>query len=312
MSKSKRGNIASAKVIQFPVKLAFAVTAHKIQGQTVKKPRKVVVDLRSVFQPAMAYVMLSRVESIEQLFILDKFVETKIYGNQDAIRELEKMNKMSMNEKPSNWYDKKKEQTRISLLNCGSIRPQHAHLSQDRTLTISDAVCLTETWLWTDEDTSRFELDGFTAHHNAAGRGRGVSVYYNKEKFTHKLDMKEEKVQLIILTGKQVDLIIVYKAPAGTDSLLQTQLQTVINLDRPTLICGDFNMCFIDNRNNRTTRFLTQIGFKQLVHDATHIEGGHIDHVYVLNLRVNINLYSPYFTAKDHDALCISIPETEE
>ena len=124
--------------------------------------------------------------------------------------------------------------------------------------------------------------------------------------------MKEEKVQLIKMTGKQVDLIIVYKAPAGTDSLLQTQLQTVINLDRPTLICGDFNMCFIDNRNNRTTRFLTQIGFKQLVRDATHIEGGHIDHVYVLNLRVNIDLYSPYFTAKDHDALCISIPETEE
>ena len=71
LSKSKRGSIATAKVIQFPIRLAFAATSHKIQGQTVKKPRKVVIDLESVFQPAMAYVMLSRVESIEQLYILD-------------------------------------------------------------------------------------------------------------------------------------------------------------------------------------------------------------------------------------------------
>ena len=89
----------------------------------------------------MAYVMLSRVESIEQLFILDEFDETKIYGNQDAIRELEKMNKISINEKPSYWYNTGLRQARISLLNCGSLRPQHEHISEDRTLTISDAIC---------------------------------------------------------------------------------------------------------------------------------------------------------------------------
>ena len=71
-------------------------------------------------------------------------------------------------------------------------------------------------------------------------------------------------------------------------------------------------MCFIENRNNKSTQFLLQNGFKQLVHDATHIEGGHIDHVYIRNVLVDIEMYSPYFTAKDHDALCISIHETEE
>ena len=145
-------------MIQFPVKLAFAATAHKIQGQTVKSPRKVIVDIRSVFQPAMAYVMLSRVESIEQLYILEKFDESKIYGNHQAIMELEKMNKISVNVKPSLWNNLKVLSTRISVLNCGSIRPQLPHIRSDKVLTISDVICLTETWIWSDEETERLEL----------------------------------------------------------------------------------------------------------------------------------------------------------
>ena len=235
-----------------------------------------------------------------------------MYGNKDAIEELEKMNKISINKKPSIWFDKKARQTRVSVLNCGSIRPQHSHISKDVTLTISDAICLTETWIWNDEDTSRYELEGFIAHHNAAGRGKGISVYYKRDQFTHTQDIKEEKVQLTKMTGKQMDLIIVYKAPAGKDSTLKNQLEATISFERPTLVCGDFNMCFIDNSKNRSTQFLREHGFKQLVHDATHIEGGHIDHVYIWDLIVNVELYSPYYTAKDHDALCISIPETEE
>ena len=171
------------------------------------------------------------------------------------------MNKISINKKPSIWFDMKAKQTCVSVLNCGSIRPQHSHISEDSTLTISDAICLTETWIWNDEDTSRYELEGFTAHHNAAGRGKGISVYYKSDKFTHTQDIKEEKVQLTKMTGKQMDLIIVYKAPAGKDSTLKSQLQATIGFERPTLVCGDFNMCFIDNSKNKSTEFLREHGF---------------------------------------------------
>ena len=69
-------------------------------------------------------------------------------------------------------------------------------------------------------------------------------------------------------------------------------------------------MCFIDNRGSRTTKFLLDNGFKQLVHKATHIDGGHIDHAYLkteYSIPVKVDTYSPYYTAKDHDALCISM-----
>ena len=39
------------------------------------------------------------------------------------------------------------------------------------------------------------------------------------------------------------------------------------------------------------------------------IEGCHIDHVYVLGLQAHVELYSPYYTAKDHDGLLITIKD---
>ena len=312
MSKSKKSPVANARVTQFPIRLAFATTSHKIQGQTVKKPRKVVIDLRSVFQAAMAYVMLSRVESIEQLFILEEFDGRKIYGNPDAIEELNKMNKISVNENPSQWKDTRLAQTRIGILNCGSLRPKFEHIKADDNFAISDVIGLTETWLWENEDKSIFELLGFQAHHNCFGKGRGVSVYYKEELFKHDIDITEEKLQITKLVSTNLDIIIVYMSPKGNESELQRYLEEIIEIDKKTLVCGDFNRCYIDNKNNKATQFLEEKKFQQLVNQATHIDGGHIDNVYFKSEEIsktNIRLYSPYYTAKDHDALLISIKE---
>ena len=66
---------------QFPLRLAFAATAHKVQGQTVKKPNHLVLNLKTVREAAQAYVMLSRVQELNQLFILDSVYANKIYSS---------------------------------------------------------------------------------------------------------------------------------------------------------------------------------------------------------------------------------------
>lgn len=55
-----------ASVKQFPVKLGYAITIHKSQGQTFDA---VVVDLSQCFIPGLGYVALSRVKNIDNLVI---------------------------------------------------------------------------------------------------------------------------------------------------------------------------------------------------------------------------------------------------
>ena len=55
------------RVVQFPIKLAYAFTIHKSQGQTYDN---IVLDLRShIFAPGQLYVALSRVRSLNGLYL---------------------------------------------------------------------------------------------------------------------------------------------------------------------------------------------------------------------------------------------------
>lgn len=56
----------TATVEQFPIKLGYAITVHKSQGQTFDA---VEVDLSKCFTPGLGYVALSRVRSIDDLIV---------------------------------------------------------------------------------------------------------------------------------------------------------------------------------------------------------------------------------------------------
>ena len=87
---------ATANVIQFPVTLAFAITSHKIQGQTISSPKNVVQDLNSIFEDAQAHVMLSRVQQLDQIFILDSFDERTIRTSPIGLAELNRLQHQSI------------------------------------------------------------------------------------------------------------------------------------------------------------------------------------------------------------------------
>ena len=91
---SRKANIvigSSAKLIQYPLILAYAVTVHKIQGQTIERQWKCVIDLMSVFEGAQAYIILSRVKELEQIFILGELPENKIYPIPKALDKINRL-----------------------------------------------------------------------------------------------------------------------------------------------------------------------------------------------------------------------------
>ena len=88
-SKTSQGVKANIAIVQqFPLILSFASTTHKIQGQTILAPAKVAIDLRSVFGPNQAYVMLGRVQRRDQLFIIGELPENKITVDNEAKKQL--------------------------------------------------------------------------------------------------------------------------------------------------------------------------------------------------------------------------------
>ena len=82
-------------------------------------------------------------------------------------------------------------------------------------------------------------------------------------------------------------------------------------MDKDVLIAGDFNICYMKNKTNKISKMLENEGFQQLVQHPTHIQGGHIDHVYwrggerIGSKTATLERYSPYYS--DHDASLITL-----
>jgi ATP-dependent exoDNAse (exonuclease V) alpha subunit len=73
-----------AEFQQIPLRLAWAVTVHKSQGQTYDE---VVIDMgRGAFSPGQTYVALSRVRSLEGLYLTRAIRMSDIMVDADVLR----------------------------------------------------------------------------------------------------------------------------------------------------------------------------------------------------------------------------------
>ena len=309
ISKSKKSVINTGNVIQFPIKLAFACTAHKIQGATISKPMKLIIYVMDIWMAAITYVMLSRICALSQLYILDEFDETKMYPSQLALEELERLQEISINNNPTEWEKEDIRSLKISSLNCRSLKKHFPDIKADDILLKSDIICLQETWLENDETTENFEMSNYELHLNSNGRGKGIAVYFQKGKLKHKIDIKEENLQLSMFSCDVIDLLVLYRSQSGSHEVIKEILETLIDKEKPLLIIGDFNFCYLDYSSNLTGRYLHQNDFTQLVEEPTHIEGNLIDQAHVRDTKgvnqYSVMLHSKYYT--DHKGIAVLI-----
>ena len=266
---------------------------------------KISVDIASVFEAAQAYVMLSRVESLDQLYILGSLPENKLYASRKALEELEYMNERSINRNPIPWDKETEGVIKLSSMNCMNLQNTHKDIMRDYTLMKSDILMLQETWLL-QQDSKKYEIPGYNIHFNNAGPGKGIAVYYKKEKFKHVTDITQDQMQLTKFRSSEIDIITIYRSDKGNSVELLNCIQSLITNGRHTAICGDLNICYKSNRNNRITKYLEATSYKQVVQRPTHVKGRLIDHFYHnVDTEVMVNQYTPYYA--DHDGICVII-----
>merc|ERR1712126_266671 len=108
----------------------------------------------------------------------------------------------------------------------------------------------------------------------------------------------------------EVDFINVYRSNGANDAKLMEALREKVDEGKATLITGDLNLCLRKNPRNFVTKRLCSMGFNQLMTEATHIQGGWIDHVYWIDpnklwKNPRVERFCVYYS--DHDILLISL-----
>ena len=234
---------SKATAINFPLKLSWSVTSHKVQGQTIYKPKAVVLDFKKANFCGQAHVMLSRSESLDQLYILDDLFFTKWKVSSDALKEIEKMETSAINLKS------KFEPNTLNLLslNIRSLRANFDYFSKIHDITSFDVICLQETWL-EREQNNEFSINGFNHHlYNAVPyRGIGIATFY-KNQFNLECFVSYSKFQITKIVSNIFDILNIYYKNKNEQEFVSI-LQNIVTSSKPTIICGDFNINYLQDK----------------------------------------------------------------
>ena len=266
------------------------------------------MDLSGVFTPSQAYVMLSRVEDIKQLVIMDRIKEKAFRIDPDAKAELALMNARSLNANPSAWRREGGGVTKIATLNVMNLRNNWKFASKDPTLLLADIICFSETWLEGEAEESGFMLDGYKASFTSAGNGKGIVGYFKPDVFSHRADCKLGAAQLSLFVSEAVDVIHIYRSQQQQLGEIVQKVREWRREDKVVVVCGDLNVCLKREPKNVFSQAMEDLKLSQIGREATHVLGGQIDHLYVSSEaveRTSLERMSPFFS--DHDALCCTV-----
>lgn len=121
---------------------------------------------------------------------------------------------------------------KVVLHNIQSLNKKYAHMKTDRRFLDADVICLNETWLWPDQNTSHLTIDGFQFHHLARGeaynnknenttllrnsKGGGVAMYLKENEDDKQIvccsDQNLESIAVKFLK-ESITIVTVYRPP---------------------------------------------------------------------------------------------------
>jgi len=303
-NKKKFGHSLKCRIVQFPLKLAWAATAHKMQGSTIPPGSNLVIHGHKHMPSSMAYVMMSRVSDINNLFIDEEFQCNKIQTDKLAMQENNKLSEKSItNQLLAIKWD-------IFYVN---IRSFHAHwedLEKDINAINAEILILSETWLdQTKKKYSIFEKMEIFSVNTKNHKGKGVAILVKKDgrdNITIEHKSSFETFQLISFQYlKKHFVTCVYASQKCKMSKLIEEIErineTIGSQYRNKIVIGDFNT------NSIQKELINKLKLKRIVNQPTHEKGGHIDHLYVLHHEAIESLKINYPCYTDHASFSLKL-----
>ena len=156
------------KRTQYPLMLAWACTVHKVQGLSLDTAVIAFKLLKQrSFNNGQMYVALSRVRSIDGMFLTGEFKSVAIKSDIRAKQEYDRMRK-ECPIPPIYIASTTKDTLTITLLNIRSLNRHTIDIAYDQELLNTDVLCLTETQLLPDQNTENVSetLSEFQFLHN--------------------------------------------------------------------------------------------------------------------------------------------------
>lgn len=299
---------------QFPIKLAFACTIHKVQGLTMEK---IFVCFKGTYRVGQAYVALSRCKSIQGLF-MSHFEKKKVVTGHEVALEMNRMIKYSQLTITSS-PEILPNSTCLSTLCMVNVRSFHKHLADivnDDIFMTSDLIVLSETWcLQTDIiDLSKHGLKVIRADKPAVSHSQRTAggimilvkdhIKYVVEQHYATNHMQILKIKIFVHSSSII-VTAMYRSPSSpNNSDLSSIIYNLFNhpIKQHQIVLGDMNedILKINGPRNISSTFDT-LGFQQQLTEPTHYSGGTpsiIDHVYTKNMITSNIITSSYFS--DH------------
>jgi len=246
-------------------------------------------------------VTLSRAQKLSQLYILDNLYVDNWKASLQCMNELEDSEDNALN-----TVKQDDDTFEIVSMNTRSLKKHHQDVSRYFEFQPSDMICLQETWIMPGEDPAKYQIGDMIPVLNNVGQGKGVATYFPPS-FKLAQHFCLENCQLTKVSSDKLDVINVYRSANCTT--FETELQAIMTIRRPTIVCGDTNINVgpdPENSSSSFVNFMAKLGFTQLVRGSTHDKGGTIDQVFVnSNLREDISIRKIRVSFSDHDLMRI-------
>ena len=311
----KNTYVPCIKRTQFPLKLAWACTVHKVQGLSLNEG-VVSFDLQKQksFGSGQIYVALSRVRSFERLFCIGQFKKSAIKVNKDALEEYERLKSNSIFDSVQN-IDISNDTLSLFLLNVRSLKKHARDLKSDIRIMNNDIVCLTETQM--SPESTIPNADSFNAIFDIFmnnNENKFLTLAYALRKQTMVLNEFENlpavtflKVNKSSFSECNIKILLLYRQHSQSIQSFCELLGYLIESKDLDIILGDFNIGEL-RKTERLQNILSQ--FTQLVKQPTHIGGACLDHIYIKSsfletYNIETNVFGIYFSG--HDGVRIEI-----